>query len=835
MQTIWHWKLPMALILMIAFCILSTISAVQGFEVGAAMMDITGPVAQVNTMGYAHAKLSGLHTRLFCRAFAFRDSAGNSAAYAVLDLAMVSHLLSFTVGKRLSEATGGRFSETNVMLSATHTHAGPGGFNQDLFVALNTPGFDRAYFNYIVDGVVQSILAADRARTPARVLSNSGHLYNASVNRHPHQYLLNPAAERARYPTNVDTEMHLLRFDDAQTGAPLGSIAWFPVHGTSLKVSNRYVSGDNKGIASQLMERHFNGGRDWPPAGGARGTFVAAFPQSHSGDVSPNVRGVFRVPDADGAAGEGDEVEEVRCNSSVFKTFDCESKGPGKDQYKSAMIIGNMQFHTALKLHQSATTELPKSLTLSVVHDTRDVSEERFPAVLDLLNSVNNSASYRKDLRACKAAIGYAFCAGTADGKALFSYFTSGTQRASVLVDAIRDLLAKVTPEDAECQGSKRICLNVGKIFWSGIPFMSSQIPTQLLRIGPIFILALPTEVTTMAGRRLMESLRRTEGFPNEGKVLINGLSNGYYFYVTTEEEYNGSYYEAGATLFGPHTLNFYAWHASRMLRSLLTTKRQKNSGNFQPKRTPSDLDKSNRLDGISGGGGGDGQGIDGLDFAGFGKNFGQQLLNLRNSYEQGDTVELKFVACNPRHSFGISNHSFLLVQRYNTRLHRWETVRNDASLDTRFLWQQGDFFQSFALIRWDIPAGQRPGDYRIGYRGHCRTFSAALAETSWAMGWPKPQEGEQPPLLPVSGESRRFRVVAARSKLRFASDDSIRETALSEGNIRSHPAASMLQFKPESSSAGAAVNAGCIASAKVAQIMAIFWLLQMMTPLARL
>uniref|UniRef100_A0A1I8IXK6 Neutral ceramidase n=1 Tax=Macrostomum lignano TaxID=282301 RepID=A0A1I8IXK6_9PLAT len=403
--------------------------------------------------------------------------------------------------------------------------------------------------------------------------------------------------------------MHLLRFDDAQTGAPLGSIAWFPVHGTSLKVSNRYVSGDNKGIASQLMERHFNGGRDWPPAGGARGTFVAAFPQSHSGDVSPNVRGVFRVPDADGAAGEGDEVEEVRCNSSVFK------------------------------LHQSATTELPKSLTLSVVHDTRDVSEERFPAVLDLLNSVNNSASYRKDLRACKAAIGYAFCAGTADGKALFSYFTSGTQRASVLVDAIRDLLAKVTPEDAECQGSKRICLNVGKIFWSGIPFMSSQIPTQLLRIGPIFILALPTEVTTMAGRKI-----------------------------------NGKLETAGATLFGPHTLNFYAWHASRMLRSIINDKTTKEFRKFPTKTdatefpaaaaaTAKELTVWTLLDLV--------------------KNFGQQLLNLRNSYEQGDTVELKFVACNPRHSFGISNHSFLLVQRYNTRLHRWETVRNDASLDT--------------------------------------------------------------------------------------------------------------------------------------------------------
>ena len=34
----------------------------------------------------------------------------------------------------------------------------------------------------------------------------------------------------------------------------LGSVAWFPVHCTSINNTNQLISGDNKGVASQLME-----------------------------------------------------------------------------------------------------------------------------------------------------------------------------------------------------------------------------------------------------------------------------------------------------------------------------------------------------------------------------------------------------------------------------------------------------------------------------------------------------------------------------------------------------------------------------------------------------
>lgn len=56
--------------------------------------------------------------------------------------------------------------------------------------------------------------------------------------------------------------MTLLKFV-ADDGEEMGAINWFAVHGTSMNNTNGFISGDNKGYASQLFERAKNG-RGWP-------------------------------------------------------------------------------------------------------------------------------------------------------------------------------------------------------------------------------------------------------------------------------------------------------------------------------------------------------------------------------------------------------------------------------------------------------------------------------------------------------------------------------------------------------------------------------------------
>jgi neutral ceramidase len=83
-----------------------------------------------------------------------------------------------------------------------------------------------------------------------------------------------------------------------------------------------------------------------------------------------------------------------------------------------------------------------------------------------------------------------------------------------------------------------------------------------MFRIGNFWILGVPSEFTTMSGRRLRNTVRSTLvslGVADEHtNIVIAGLSNEYSQYVTTYEEYGVQRYEGASTLFGPHTLACY-------------------------------------------------------------------------------------------------------------------------------------------------------------------------------------------------------------------------------------------------------------------------------------
>lgn len=84
----------------------------------------------------------------------------------------------------------------------------------------------------------------------------TGEVLGANINRSPSAYLNNPLEERAKYNYDVDKNMSLLKFVDAEWG-PVGSFSWFAVHGTSMNRTNTLISGDNKGAAARFMENWF--------------------------------------------------------------------------------------------------------------------------------------------------------------------------------------------------------------------------------------------------------------------------------------------------------------------------------------------------------------------------------------------------------------------------------------------------------------------------------------------------------------------------------------------------------------------------------------------------
>lgn len=256
------------------------------FDIGVGIYDITGPAAEEGMMGYAmiDQQTAGISQRLWSRAFVIESPTTHKRVAIVnVDLAMVFQGIKEQVVAKLKEKHATRYDDENVLITATHTHSGPGGFSTYRLYNLTTFGFSQANFNTIVDGIVQSIERAEKNMKRGRIKVATGKLKGVSFNRSPTAYLLNNPNDIARYQRNVDTKMTLLRFDDLSS-KPIGTINWFALHGVSMNNKNHLISGDNKGYAEYLFEKDFHS--DYGP-----NAFVAAFAQSNEGDVSPNEYG----------------------------------------------------------------------------------------------------------------------------------------------------------------------------------------------------------------------------------------------------------------------------------------------------------------------------------------------------------------------------------------------------------------------------------------------------------------------------------------------------------------------------------------------------------------
>lgn len=203
-------------------------------------------------------------------------------------------------------------------------------------------------FDAWVNGITEAVVMAHKNLKPGKVLLSHGDLYGSNINRSPTSYLLNPQEERDQYPEgDTDKRMLLLNLISQETGKSVGVVNWFAVHGTSMNNTNLLTSGDNRGYASYMLERHFNGQHAMP----GTGPFVGAFASTNLGDVSPNTMGAKCIDtglDCDGTTST--------CNGRCEK---CIAFGPGTngDMFESTQIIGNKQYEFALQLMSKSTPQ----------------------------------------------------------------------------------------------------------------------------------------------------------------------------------------------------------------------------------------------------------------------------------------------------------------------------------------------------------------------------------------------------------------------------------------------------------------------------------------------
>jgi neutral ceramidase len=637
------------------------------YLVGRGISDVTGEAAEVGMMGYSsfEQKASGIHQRQRSRAFVVADrTTGKRVVYVNADLAMIFQSVQQGVIAGLKARYGSLYSEENVLLSATHTHAGSGGHSHHLAYNLASLGFQKDTYRAIVDGIVESVAEAHEDLAPGTITLGRGELTDASVNRSRTAFEKNPAGDKAAFPGAIDPAMTVLRF--RQGDRDIGAISWFATHNTSLTNKNTLLSPDNKGYAAYEWEHDDQGVRYLENQEG----FVAAFPNTNAGDMSPNLN--------------------LKPGS-----------GPTEDEFENTRIIGDRQFRKAQEIYDGAAVPLSGGVD----------SRMRFVN----MEEVTVGGKYTpdgKEHRTCPAMVGASTLAGSVEDGPAIPGFTEGMN------SPVAKLLEPFDIDPPEwlvsCQYPKANLVPTGLVN-AVTPTTPTVLPVQIVKIGQFYLVAGPAEYTIVSGLRIRRTVAQELGVPLEN-VLMQGYANAYSQYVTTPEEYDLQQYEGGSTLYGRYTLPAYQQEFASLAASL--------RDGTTIGRGPSPADQSGRQTSLQ-------TGVV-MDNPPSGRKFGDVLTEPAESYGQGAAVTAEFVTGHPKNNLRRGG-TFLEVQqlvdgRWVRRLDDgdWDTTYRWVRLN-------GVTGTSKAVVTWKVAPGTPKGTYRIAHFGDSKSLFGKITGFSGA------------------------------------------------------------------------------------------------------
>lgn len=194
------------------------------------------------------------------------EGEGVRLVWIAADLVAVDRGFHGQVARALAAAG---LSDRTLILSASHTHSGPGAFlDAGLMGMVSVERLDRAVQEALIGALVDAALRAEAVKRPARV----GTVVVAG-----------PPLTRGRLEQPVDRTLALTAIADGR-GAPIAVVWNYAIHGTMLGARNLRLSGDVMGLATRLIETGL----------GAPALFV----NGAVGDVSPNRRGLAEAQSA---------------------------------------------------------------------------------------------------------------------------------------------------------------------------------------------------------------------------------------------------------------------------------------------------------------------------------------------------------------------------------------------------------------------------------------------------------------------------------------------------------------------------------------------------------
>jgi neutral ceramidase len=465
------------------------------FVAGAGKRDITPP-AGFPMGGYSvDGKVARGHwMRLYARAFYFRDVTGRQLALVSCDLFAIPRGLHAKVARALAPRG---VTPDDLILAATHTHQSPGNFMSSRLYngfASPLPGFRKDLLDFLThqisDAVEEAIASAARGSGAYLVLKD-GLIEDVVRNRSPEAFDQN----RDRAETLRDGP-----------AAPPNCPPPCP----------RYRAVYRK---AEVLEIHHDS------ASGSQPTAALVFFAVHATAMTDDFE--FNSPDLVGRAMR--QLEHASAVPGFVAGFFNGAEGdvsPRWDKRDASEVrkLGDI-------LAEGVQALLNRSEGLRADD----------PRIRSRLESVKRSAF-------CSGAepmFGVAVIGGAGDGRT--DFYQLGWRRGP---NAIRE------ERPIRGQGRKQPALDakflpdlrISKLVSPARDF-PREVPVSVAELGPLFIAAVPVEMTTTMGRRLRATLSQAE--PNR-HIAIVGLADEYLSYVATPEEYDVQDYEGGSTLFGP-------------------------------------------------------------------------------------------------------------------------------------------------------------------------------------------------------------------------------------------------------------------------------------------
>jgi len=459
----------------------------------------------------------GQHTRLWARALVLQRGERKVALVAV-DLFMVPGGLVKHVGDALA-ARG--FSESNLLVSASHTHSGPGGYANfrtfntaapglatvtdplSFYRLLDAPPADPQLYSFLVRQVTAAVRRADDDRSRAEAGWGRAEIHGLTMNRSIEAHLADHGIQRERgqgsasddpqgVDHTIDPQVNVLRVDKIVRGrrVPIGGWSTFADHGTVTKSSFPYYNEDHHASALQVFER--------------------------------GVRRAGRVP-------RRQKVLNVYGNSNEGD----QSAGLVRDGPAASDYVGRVEAAAMLRAWREARAALSREPELDV-RWTRT-------CFCGQATEGGNVADY--------AMIGFPFLTGSEEERGPLFDVTH------VPLEGTRN------PLPVPGQGHKL-----------GIPLNSSTVPKAVpltaLRVGDGVIVTLPGEPTAEVGARVRAAVRGATGLD---RIVVSGLAGEFIQYFTTPEEYDRQHYEGGSTLYGPLSSNLLRQELAELSRRLVS------------------------------------------------------------------------------------------------------------------------------------------------------------------------------------------------------------------------------------------------------------------------